>query len=168
MTSVTYTFMGHRLLLKADGGQLVECEWIGLEFEETDEPHGGNADKAVNADISVLHEAVTQLEEYLQGVRRQFSVPVRLQGTVFQKRVWEALCEIPYGTVVTYGELARRIGKPTASRAVARACGANHIDVIVPCHRVVAADGSAGGYNGPDGLKDALLAIEGVVMNGSD
>jgi methylated-DNA-[protein]-cysteine S-methyltransferase len=100
------------------------------------------------------------LEEYFAGTRRKFSVTLDPAGTPFQHRVWAALCEIPYGTTISYGELARRIGQPQASRAVGMANGRNPISIIVPCHRVIGANGTLTGYGGGLERKRFLLALE--------
>ncbi|MEV4743113.1 methylated-DNA--[protein]-cysteine S-methyltransferase [Streptomyces sp. NPDC049555] len=105
-------------------------------------------------------ETVRQLQEYFAGERREFDLPLLLHGTDFQQRVWAALCEIPYGRTWTYGELAQRIGQPTGSRAVGLANGRNPLGIVVPCHRVVGADGSLTGYGGGIERKRALLAHE--------
>ena len=107
-------------------------------------------------------DTVRQLAEYFAGRRDGFDLPLRLHGTAFQQRVWAALREIPCGETWTYGELAARIGSPTAARAVGLANGKNPIGVIVPCHRVVGADGSLTGYGGGLDRKQALLEHEGA------
>jgi methylated-DNA-[protein]-cysteine S-methyltransferase len=101
-----------------------------------------------------------QLDEYFAGRRTTFDVPLRMAGTAFQRRVWSELQEIPYGQSISYGELARRIGIPSASRAVGTANGLNPIAVIVPCHRVIGADGSLTGYGGGLERKRLLLDLE--------
>lgn len=109
----------------------------------------------------VLRAAVRQLVEYFERRRREFDLPLAPSGTAFQLRVWEALRGIPYGTTVSYGEIARRLGLlPSASRAVGLANGANPIPVVVPCHRVVGADGSLTGYGGGLDRKRFLLDLE--------
>jgi methylated-DNA-[protein]-cysteine S-methyltransferase len=107
-----------------------------------------------------LREARRQLEEYFAGERREFSLTLEPAGTDFQRRVWQALRGIPYGATMSYGELARRIGNPRAVRAVGLANGANPISIIVPCHRVIGADGSLTGYGGGLERKRFLLALE--------
>jgi methylated-DNA-[protein]-cysteine S-methyltransferase len=107
-------------------------------------------------------QAASQLDEYFTGRRRVFELPLTLHGTAFQQRVWAALLEIPYGQTRSYGELAEHLGRPTAARAVGLANGRNPIGVIVPCHRLVAADGGLVGYGGGIDRKQALLAHEGV------
>lgn len=102
-----------------------------------------------------------QLRRYAAGRGKKFTVPLDLScGTVFQQRVWRALLKIPYGETRTYAWVARQIGKPRAARAVGAACGANPIGVIVPCHRVIASDGSLGGYTGGLAIKKRLLRLE--------
>ncbi|MEU5693179.1 methylated-DNA--[protein]-cysteine S-methyltransferase [Actinosynnema sp. NPDC020468] len=105
--------------------------------------------------------AVTeQLGEYFAGERTTFDLPLSLAGTEFQRRVWDALRDIPYGGTVTYGELARRLGNPTASRAVGLANGKNPVSVVVPCHRVVGSTGDLTGYGGGLERKRFLLDFE--------
>jgi methylated-DNA-[protein]-cysteine S-methyltransferase len=108
--------------------------------------------------------ARSQLREYFDGVRQRFDLALNPTGTEFQKRVWLGLTAIRYGEVCNYGELARRIGKPGAARAVGQANGANPIPIVVPCHRVIASDGSIGGYSGGTGIKHRLLALEGYAL----
>ena len=101
-----------------------------------------------------------QLSEYFDGERLDFDVPLAMTGTPFQRRVWDALREIPYGETATYGELAQRLGRPSASRVVGLANGRNPIAVIVPCHRVIGSDGSLTGYGGGLERKSFLLQLE--------
>ena len=108
----------------------------------------------------VLGPAREQLLAYFAGHLRAFSIRVKPTGTPFQRRVWEELQRIPYGQTISYGELARRIGKPDAVRAVGSANGANPIAIVVPCHRVIGADGSLTGFGGGLPVKKALLALE--------
>ena len=114
----------------------------------------------------VLREAKRQLEAYFAGKLRRFDLPLRMAGTPFQSKVWEQLQQIPYGQTVSYRELARRVGQPGASRAVGGANRRNPIPIIVPCHRVIAADSTLGGYSGNCGgsadVKRALLRLEGL------
>ena len=108
----------------------------------------------------MLEEAARQLRAYFAGQRQAFSLPLAPRGTAFQLQVWQALQTIPYGEVRTYGEIARAIGKPKACRAVGMANHKNPISIIVPCHRVVGADGSLTGYGGGLAAKEFLLALE--------
>ena len=111
-------------------------------------------------DAAPLAAAARQLTEYFAGQRTEFDLPLEMAGTDFQRRVWAALREIPYGETVSYGELARGLGKASASRAVGLANGKNPIGIIVPCHRVVGADGSLTGYGGGLDRKRYLLTFE--------
>lgn len=120
-------------------------------------PARGNADAQAH-----LAAAVKQLEEYFSGRRKKFTVPLDLEGTEHQLRVWRALCAIPYGATLTYGELARRVGLPLAgARAAGRACATNPVPVVVPCHRVIGGDGKLHGFGGGLPRKEALLELEG-------
>ncbi|MFD0207395.1 methylated-DNA--[protein]-cysteine S-methyltransferase [Saccharothrix carnea] len=111
-------------------------------------------------DAAPFGEVVLQLEEYFAGKRTEFDLPLSMAGTPFQRTVWDALKEIPHGETVSYGELAVRIGRPTASRAVGLANGKNPISIIVPCHRVVGSTGSLTGYGGGIERKRMLLGFE--------
>ena len=108
----------------------------------------------------VLTEAVRQLGEYFAGLRREFDLPLDNPGTAFQKRVWAELARIPYGQTVSYGDVAQRIQQNKAVRAVGTANGRNPLSIIVPCHRVIAADGGLGGYSGGLNIKVQLLELE--------
>lgn len=109
-----------------------------------------------------LAAAVEQLEQYFAGERQEFDVPLALAGTAFQCAVWRTLATIEYGETISYGELAARVGRPRAYRAVGQANGANPIPIILPCHRVLASGGRIGGYGGGLVMKRRLLALEGV------
>jgi methylated-DNA-[protein]-cysteine S-methyltransferase len=113
-----------------------------------------------------LPAAVRQLNEYFAGTRRDFDLPLRMHGTDFQKRVWRQLTKIPFGETWSYGQLAKRIENPNAFRAVGLANGRNPIAVIVPCHRVIGADGSLTGFGGGLPRKQWLLAHEGLPGSG--
>lgn len=115
-------------------------------------------------DDDVLAAATTQLKEYFAGDRLAFDLALTPSGTAFQQRVWSALREIPYGRTTTYGELATGLGQPTASRAVGLANGRNPIAVIVPCHRVIGANGSLTGFGGGLPRKRWLLEHERAVL----
>ena len=109
----------------------------------------------------ILKEAATQLEEYFAGERTAIALRLELDGTPFQREVWAELSRIPYGETISYGELARRVGRPKGPRAVGQANGRNPIAIIVPCHRVLASNG-IGGYGGGLTVKRTLLALEGI------
>ncbi|GAB3213352.1 methylated-DNA-[protein]-cysteine S-methyltransferase [Marinactinospora thermotolerans DSM 45154] len=112
--------------------------------------------------VPVLSAAAEQLAAYFAGERRGFDLPLQPRGTVFQRRVWAALRDIPYGTTLTYGRLAEEIGSPGASRAVGLANGKNPIGIVIPCHRVVGSGGSLTGYGGGLERKRFLLDLEGA------
>jgi methylated-DNA-[protein]-cysteine S-methyltransferase len=114
----------------------------------------------------ILGTTATQLAEYFAGTRRKFTVPLDLHGTPFQVQVWCTLQKIPFGKAVSYAEEARMLGKPKAARAVGSANGRNPVPIIVPCHRVVSADGTLGGYSAGLPMKRKLLALEGVSVAG--
>ncbi len=120
--------------------------------------HAPDAD--CDAEIGRNQLAIDQILEYLESGRTKFDVPLDLRGTPFQKDVWSRLLEIPYGDSCSYADVARSVGRPKAVRAVGMANGANPVALIVPCHRVIAADGSLGGYGGGADLKRRLLAME--------
>jgi methylated-DNA-[protein]-cysteine S-methyltransferase len=122
---------------------------IDPRWAESDEPFG---------------EALAQLGEYFEGRRREFELRLAPSGTPFQLRVWSALREIPYGRTASYGEIARKVGVPSAPRAIGVANGLNPIGVIVPCHRVIGADGSLTGYGGGLERKRLLLDLEAGVL----
>jgi methylated-DNA-[protein]-cysteine S-methyltransferase len=113
---------------------------------------------------AVLDRAAEQLQQYFDGRRRDFDVPVSLAGTAFQLSVWEQLVDLEWGEVVSYGDLGRGTGRATAGRAVGGAVGANPVPIIVPCHRVLGSDGTITGYSGGEGIptKSWLLAHEGI------
>ena len=104
-----------------------------------------------------------QLEAYFSGNLRDFNIPFRVEGTEFQRRVWNELLKIPYGQAISYLELARRLGDEKCIRAAARANGANPISILIPCHRVIGSDGSLVGYGGGLDMKEFLLRLEGVL-----
>ena len=115
--------------------------------------------------VAVLDEAAAQLEAYFAGERTSFELPLDLTGTDFQRSCWLALATIPYGQTVSYGEQARRLGLgPTSARAVGTANGQNPLPLILPCHRVIGADGSLTGFGGGLHLKRFLLEHEGALL----
>lgn len=113
-------------------------------------------------DDVALNPALETVLDRIVGRQLDSSLPLDLQGTEFQREVWDQLLAIPAGKTRTYLDVAQAINRPKATRAVAQACGANPVAVVVPCHRVVMSDGSIGGYSGLPGVKKALLAVEGV------
>jgi len=145
------------LLLVGDGQALARLSMLG-----------GRRPVAINPDWERRQDAFTgvrdQLEEYFDGTRHEFDVKLALAGNPFELRVWHALCEIPYGETVSYGQLASTIGAPLAARAVGLANGRNPVAVIVPCHRVIGADGTLTGYGGGLERKRLLLDLEAGVL----
>jgi methylated-DNA-[protein]-cysteine S-methyltransferase len=130
----------------------------------------GREDKAIAPDPSwreippdespTLRETVRQLRAYWARELRDFDLPLRPRGTPFQLAVWKQLCAIPYGTTISYGELARRVGNPKGSRAVGLANGSNPIAIVIPCHRVIGSNGKLTGYGGGLPIKEKLLELE--------
>jgi methylated-DNA-[protein]-cysteine S-methyltransferase len=156
MSTYLYTHLDSpigELLLVGDGHAL-----HGLHMQQ------GRTAVSVNPEWRAADEPFAdvraQLSEYFAGERRDFDVPLALEGTSFQRHVWGALREIPYGETTTYGELAHRLNMPSASRAVGLANGRNPIAVIVPCHRVIGSDGSLTGFGGGLERKRLLLELE--------
>ena len=142
-----------RLILASDGTALVGV-WMA-NASPTDVTWA-----RLKGDDDILAQARTELAEYFDGRRRSFDVPLAPNGTEFQRSVWAALTEIPFGTTISYANLARRVGNETAVRAVGAANGRNPIPVIVPCHRVIGSDGSLTGFGGGLPRKKWLLQHE--------
>lgn len=145
------------LVATAVGGALT-----GLYYEHC--RHAPAVDPAWKADpaSAPLRDCARQVNEYLQGARRIFELPLEPQGSEFQRRVWIEIARIPFGKTLTYAELAARAGAPGAARAAGAATGRNPLSIIVPCHRVLGSDGSLTGYAGGIERKTRLLQIEGV------
>ena len=116
--------------------------------------------EGIEQETPLIKEAYRQLSEYLKGERRKFDLPLKPRGTDFQKRVWRALCDIPYGETRSYKQIAEAIGNPKAVRAVGMANNRNPITIVVPCHRVIGADGKLVGYGGGLEMKEFLLRLE--------
>jgi len=117
-------------------------------------------DSSWHEDASALQEPIRQLRAYFAGDLENFDLPLAPSGTPFQLNVWRRLCDIPFGKTISYGELARALGNPNASRAVGLANGANPIPIIIPCHRVIGSNGKLTGYGGGLPIKEKLLALE--------
>lgn len=134
-------------------------------------PIGGKASRPeagwVESERGPVGEAVRQLREYFAATRTGFDLPLAPRGTEFQRSVWRQLQEIPYGETISYGELARRVGNPKASRAVGSANGKNPLPIVIPCHRVIAGNGTLGGFGGGLPTKQALLALEQATSIGN-
>jgi methylated-DNA-[protein]-cysteine S-methyltransferase len=149
-----------RLMLTTDGTALTGL-YMNLYRNKPTKLPTLSDDWVQNATIDPLPAAARQLKEYFAGKRREFNLPLRMQGTEFQQRVWRELTKIPFGETRSYGELAKLLNIPNGSRAVGLANGRNPIAVIVPCHRVIGADGSLTGFGGGIDRKEWLLSHEG-------
>jgi methylated-DNA-[protein]-cysteine S-methyltransferase len=146
------------LLLMSDGQSL-----IGLHTDTDKFRPAAKPDWVRDASVPPLPEAARQLRAYFDGSLTDFDLPLAPQGTAFQRKVWRALCDIPFGETISYAQLAHRVGNPKASRAVGMANSRNPVSIIVPCHRVIGADGSLTGYAGGIERKRALLVHEAAV-----
>jgi methylated-DNA-[protein]-cysteine S-methyltransferase len=169
---------GRRVIASPLGPMVLEVDPAGrltaVRFTDTLEPrdtsHVGPSGHGVARDPDVdrtgqrgLDEAAAQIGEYFGGTRSAFDLDVRFRGTAFQQRVWGALREVPFGTTVSYGQLAARLGRPGAARAVGHANGRNPIPLVVPCHRVIGSTGDLTGYGGGLDAKRFLLDFESRV-----
>ncbi|MCG7608830.1 MULTISPECIES: methylated-DNA--[protein]-cysteine S-methyltransferase [Mycobacterium] len=155
MTTLHYRTMDSPvglLTLAGRDGKLMHLRMVDQTYEPSRQ--------GWEVDDNAFPEAVEQLSEYFAGDRTEFDLELDMMGTQFQRRVWQALQAIPYGQTCSYGEIARQIGSPSAFRAVGLANGHNPIGIIVPCHRVIGANGSLTGYGGGLDRKRALLELE--------
>ena len=155
-------------LLLAASGEGLRALYMQRQRHVPDDPDpswvvAGDATTGPNA---VLDRVAGQLDEYFEGRRRDFDVPLDVRGTDFQRSVWRALCTIGFGETISYGELARRLGNAKAVRAVGLANGRNPVSIVVPCHRVIGADGSMTGYGGGLERKIFLIALEAGLRQG--
>lgn len=130
-----------------------------IEFPRDGKP-GKPEPEWIESARGTVAEAVRQLGEYFSGHRAEFELPLAPEGTAFQRTVWRHLQDIPYGETISYGELAKRVGNPKASRAVGAANGQNPIPIVIPCHRVIGSNGKLTGFGGGLPTKEALLALE--------
>lgn len=140
------------IYLVEEKGQLLELAYHGLKNEE------GMQEKRTE----ILQETERQLDLYFEGKLKKFDLPLSPEGTDFQKKVWRALLEIPYGTTSSYGEIAKKIGHEKAARAIGGANHANPIAIVIPCHRVIGKNGKMVGYAGGLNVKVRLLKLEGI------
>lgn len=143
------------LILDSIGGKLSLCDWAQCKKHKIIFKEGTS---------DVIERAISQLEEYFQGKRHTFDIPLHFSGTPFQARVWEELLTIPYGTTATYSQIASQSGCPRGVRAVANAIGANPISIFVPCHRVIGSNRALTGYAGGLVAKKILLQVEGLTF----
>lgn len=137
--------------------------WCGeglVSIGFVDQPKGAQIDPAWEYNADLRCDAIDQLNAYFAGTLRNFDLPLVLQGTDFQKQVWRELAKIPFAETTTYGEIAKRIDRPTASRAVGAANGQNRIAIVLPCHRVIGQSGKLTGFAGGLDKKEKLLALE--------
>ncbi|HMC75582.1 MAG TPA: methylated-DNA--[protein]-cysteine S-methyltransferase, partial [Vicinamibacterales bacterium] len=160
--------LGPMLAIAGDEG-LELLEFVDRRALETElrELRRTLAGAIVPGDHPILRRAAEQLREYFAGTRQEFDLPLKQRGSVFQMAAWKALCEIPYGETRSYTDMARRVGSPGAVRAIGRVNGQNQIAIVVPCHRVIRADGSLCGYGGGRWRKQWLLDHEKGRATGS-
>ena len=165
---IAYTTMdsevGRLLIASSDHGLLRIAflqHGVGEEVSRLEKVYPG---ETLVEDSTKNQDALNQLQEYFQGRRRVFTLPMELRGTDFQRSVWEAVAGVPYGETRSYGDIARKLGKPKACRAVGGANGANPIPIVVPCHRIIGSDGSMTGFGGGIPIKEKLLALEKASM----
>lgn len=144
-----------KMLLTANDRALTGVHFVGEKYYPAIDPAWQR-----RAEAPLIVRARTQLAQYFAGQRKAFDIAIEPAGTAFQRGVWRALRQIPYGVTINYGALAQRIGKPTASRAVGAANGRNPISIVIPCHRVIGANGDLTGYAGGMARKNALLKLE--------
>lgn len=154
---VSYHSPCGELLLEESNGCICLCDWaIRSRYARKT----SDAAKTTETPSPLLSSLNEQLDEYFAGIRREFDLPMELLGTPFQQLVWNELTKIPYGETVSYKEMAGKIGRPKAVRAVAQAIGANPLSILIPCHRVVGASGALTGYAGGVYAKLYLLNLE--------
>ena len=153
--------VGPLLLAASDAGL------HAIEFAENRHPVK-RSDDWQQGDHPLLAEAQRQLDGYFDGTRNAFNLPLSPQGTDFQRNVWNTLASIPYGQTISYAQLAQRIGKPSAMRAVGAANGRKPLPIVLPCHRVIGADGSLTGFGGGLPTKQFLLQLEGALAPAKD
>jgi len=153
--------VGRLLLAASDDGLHL------IEFQNPRHPMS-HCDAWEARECDVIRLTATQLREYFGGDRRDFDLPLSPRGTAFQLEVWHTLASIPYGETISYAQLAQRVGKPSAMRAVGAANGRNPLPLVLPCHRVIGSDGSLTGFGGGLPTKDFLLRMEGALPAETD
>jgi len=159
MNSMSYTITDSPV-----GDLLIACDDDALRwivFQGGIRPIEPPQDWSLSPKVPLLQEALAQLEAYFAGELREFDLPLTPEGTPFQRKVWEALRDIPWGETRSYSELAAAIGRPTASRAVGAANGKNPLPIVIPCHRVIGSTGKLTGFGGGLDVKAGLLRLEG-------
>lgn len=156
--SVIYNELGAFCLTEKEG-KVTQLGFLGKEYA----PGKADIPAGCTENLTFLGEQVKEeLAEYLSGKRKEFSFPVQPEGTPFQKRVWKALQDIPYGETRTYGQIAALVGSPRGARAVGMACNRNPVMIAIPCHRVLGSNGSLTGYACGLDIKKQLLKLEGI------
>lgn len=150
-----------------EAGALVRTRFVEGRYRTTIEQELERMGYSLAHDARRTEQARTQLLEYHHGVRRNFEMPLAFVGTDWQKRIWQELTRIPFGETRSYGALAAQLGRPRAARAVGSANGSNHLPLVVPCHRLIGADGSLTGFEGGIELKALLLAHEARISGSS-
>ena len=153
--------VGRLLLAASDDGLHL------IEFEHPRHPMS-HCDGWEARECDVIGRTAAQLREYFEGTRRDFDLPLAPRGTEFQRSVWRTLEAIPYGETISYAQLAQRVGKPSAMRAVGAANGRNPLPLVLPCHRVIGSDGSLTGFGGGLPTKEFLLRMEGALPHRAD
>lgn len=153
------TFVG-RIYVAVENGGVVRLTKEKAESGDVVVDETGKVEETAEESLALLKRTVTEVREYLDGNRMDFDIPVNVSGTPFQKRVWDALCRIPYGETRTYGEIARAVGSPRGARAVGMACGQNPVMILIPCHRVIGSTGKLVGFAGGLSMKESLLKLE--------
>lgn len=168
MSHVSYRYhpspIGPLLLAASERGLRAVYMRAQRHVPDEPDPRWSPASPGDPLEFAILERTGTQLDEYFAGARPAFEVPLDVVGTPFQRAVWSGLCAIGYGETLSYGELARRIGNPGAVRAVGLANGRNPVSIVVPCHRVIGANGSMTGYGGGLERKVFLLDLEKKVL----
>ena len=150
--------LGPVVAVAGDAG-LMHVDFVGAKYERPIGP-----DWVEDPSAPALRACREQLAQYFAGERKAFELPLAAQGSEFQRRVWQEIARVPYGETITYGELAKRAGAPGQARAAGAATGRNPLGVIVPCHRIMGADGSLTGYAGGLERKRGLLELEGALQ----
>ena len=156
------------LVLGAFENKLCLCDWRFRKMRASidERIQSGLQASYLEEKSGITEEAIAQLSQYFKGERKRFDLPLLLVGSVFQKKVWNELLRIPFGTTVSYAALSRKLGNEAAIRAVASANGANALSIIVPCHRILGSDGSLTGYAGGLEIKRKLLRLENALQQG--
>jgi len=153
-----------REVLETPLGTVAVCTSRGSVVEVAFVESSTNGFAKTDSDAALAKKAAGQLGEYFAGKRKSFELPLKFSGTKFQEQIWKEIAKVPFGETATYKDLATRIGKPQASRAVGGAVGANPIGIVVGCHRILGSSGKLTGYSGGSGVptKKQLLDLEGI------